>query len=782
MKKSSLYASVGVLALGLACFSVTGFAQDKPDEKKDAAPEVPVKLKTRGWLEWRGPNQNGTSTEENLPNDCDPKGKNLLWSLKLKGRGTPVIAGKKVYVWGYRGEKEDLREYLLCVDRESGKILWEKKYSDFLSDIIYNRYSIGSPSIDAETGNIYIMTSPGLFICYDENGKELWQRSMMEEFGRLTFPNGRTGNPTIDGDLVIINAITSNWGRQGPAKSRFYAFDKRTGELVWASTPGLRPKDSSFSTPIFEWRGGKRVFYVGTGCGHVAAVNANTGEPLWRFPMSFGGVNSSVLIHKDTAIAIHGRENRDSSTVGRMVAIKLGAVPAKGAKDAVTLDKKSELWRADLGMFTSSPVLVGNRVYQVTAKGVLVSVDVETGKILWKKKLDNAQLHASPLYADGKLYIPLWSGDFYIIRPSDKGAEVIQKVKLDGKAIGSPSVYAGRIFVHTTTTLYCFGAKTPGPEPVVFDEHAPGPVGEPTRIQVVPSEVLLQPNGKQTLKLRLIDANGRVTNQLPVTKETADLFKWEKFIPPTAKVKAKLDATVVNGNEIVAGPKAKTSAGAYKVTLGNFSGVIRGRVLAALPMKYDFEKDELKVEHKTDKVKFAYPPLAWIGARFKWETRMKDGNKVLAKTLDRVLFQRSSTFIGPSSLSNYTIEADVYSDGNRRLQSSIGLINQRYIILLDGNWQRIEINSNHDRFKVHKPFRWKPKKWYRLKTRVDLNADGSGTIRAKAWLKGKDEPKEWTIEANHDSPHKNGSPGFFAFSPQGRYRVYLDNVSVTPNK
>jgi outer membrane protein assembly factor BamB len=755
-------------------------AQDPKTAAKETVSPVP---KIKGWLGWRGPSQNGTSSETNVIEDCDPKGKSLRWSIDISGRGTPVIAGDRVYVWGYRGETEDLREYLLCVDRESGKILWEKKNSDFLSDIIYNRYSIGSPSVDPETGEIYLLTSPGLLRCYSPDGAVVWERSLMEEFGRLTFPNGRTGNPTIDGDLVIINAITSNWGRQGPAKSRFYAFNKYSGKLVWASAPGLRPKDSSFSTPIFEWRNGKRIFYVGTGCGHTAAINALTGEPIWRFPMSWGGLNCSVLIYKDTAIAIHGRENRDSSTVGRMVAIKLGAEPAKGSKDPVTLGKEHEVWRANLGMFTASPVLVGNRIYQVTAKGVLACVNADNGKIMWKKKLDNAQLHASPLYADGKLYVPMWSGDFYILRPSDKGCEVIQKVKLEGKAIGSPSLYRNRLFVHTTKKLYCFGAEKPGAEPAAVTWKVPALDPTPVKVQVVPSEVLLQPGQKQRLSMRLINKDGRIVKTFASHETNAKDFKWAKFVPPTAKVKAYLDAKVSEGDIIYADRNAKTSAGAYQVTHGKFKGTIRGRVLSGLPMKYDFESAPLKVQHKTEAdVKFSYPPLAWIGARFKWEIRNRDGNKVMSKTLDRVLFQRSSTFIGSSALQNYTMEADVLSDGDRRLQSSIGLINQRYIILLDGNWQRLEVNSNHDRFKVHVPFKWKPKKWYRLKTRVDINEDGSGTIRAKAWLRGTKEPEKWLLEANHDSPHKNGSPGFFAFSPQGRYRVYLDNVSVTPNK
>ena len=107
--------------------------------------------------------------------------------------------------------------------------------------------------------------------------------SLMERFGRLTFPNGRTGAPVIDGDLVIVRGVTSYWGKQGPARDRFYAFNKSTGVPVWASTPGVAPKDSSFSTPVLANVDGRRVFYVGTGDGNVACVDVRTGQALWRF-------------------------------------------------------------------------------------------------------------------------------------------------------------------------------------------------------------------------------------------------------------------------------------------------------------------------------------------------------------------------------------------------------------------------------------------------------------------------------------------------------------------
>src|SRR5688572_28778814 len=113
-----------------------------------------------GWLDWRGPFQNSTSTEKGLPEKID--GKQALWTSDLPGQSTPVIANGKLYINGFRGEGADLQEVISCFDAETGKLLWEYRFNDFLSDIIYQRYSTSSPTIDPETGNVYMQGTQGI--------------------------------------------------------------------------------------------------------------------------------------------------------------------------------------------------------------------------------------------------------------------------------------------------------------------------------------------------------------------------------------------------------------------------------------------------------------------------------------------------------------------------------------------------------------------------------------------------------------------------------------------
>jgi hypothetical protein len=233
----------------------------------------------------------------------------------------------------------------------------------------------------------------------------------------------------------------------------------------------------------------------------------------------------------------------------------------------------------------------------------------------------------------------------------------------------------------------------------------------------------------------------------------------------------------------VAAPEKAPSAGAFEARADGLKGYMRGRVLPGLPISQDFESIVL-TETTTNTVepptRFAYPPLPWIGARFKFDVRDKDGNKCLVKTIDNPFFQRATVFMGTPDLKNYTIEADVMSDGNKRKMSTVGVINQRYRISLKGNEQVLETTSNEELLHIAVPFHWLPNAWYRLKARVDVAADGSGVVRGKAWKKGDPEPEAWTSEVPIQHANANGCPGLFGFSPQNM-RVYIDNIAVTAN-
>lgn len=717
-------AFVAALSLSLAACTVSQEQQQQPQH----------------WSSWRGPMQNGTSAERNLPDKVEPGGAG--WTYELAGRGTPVVNAGRVYSLGYRGERSELQEVLVCLDEATGRKIWEHGFTDFLSDVIYYRYSIGSPTIDPATGNVVCLSTPGLLSCFTGRGKLLWQHSMMSEYGRLTFPNGRTGAPLVVDDLVIVHVATSGWGAHGPARDRFFAFDKNTGKSIWSTTPGGPPKDTSFSFPVLDRHGDRSVLYAGLAGGHLVCMDTRTGDSLWRFQMSIGGMSSSPVLYKDKVIAVHGKENLDTSEIGRMVAIQR--------------DTGKEVWRNDLCSFTSSPVLVGNRVYQTVATGDLCCVDADTGKTLWHEKLAPDQIHASPAYGDGKLYVPMNNGSFHVIEPSDKGPKILQTLQLKGNCLGAPAIANGRIYVHTTDQLYCFGNGTGASAtaaPAVPAVHRATKVGKAVRLQVIPADVVYRGGTTDNVVVRSLDANGLVVDG----NVSGATFQGL----PSQGVSLEKGVLKIADN-------APGAAAVVKVQAEGLSGTMRLRIVPALPYANDFES-------------VASPPPYWVGAGPRWEVLDLEGNKVLARTLDNPLFQRTMSLIGHPDMANYTVQLDLLTDGNRRTMSSAGVVNQRYLIVLKGNHQELEVSSNVDLLKESVPFRWKPKTWYRLKTKVELAADGKGMVRAKVWQRDQEEPPDWTIEVAHKHAHKNGSPGIYGFVPQSRFRVYIDNLTVTPN-
>lgn len=710
-----------------------------------------------GWLSWRGPQQNGTSLQKGLPDRVSVDGEAPSWTYELAGRGTPVIAEGRVYALGYEGEGPALEEVLACLDEKTGRKIWERRWSDFLSDIIYHRFSIGSPTIDPETGNVLTLSAAGLLTCWTANGEQVWQRCMMSEYGRLTFPNGRTGAPLIDGDLVIVHVATAAWGKYGPARDRFYAFDKRTGTPIWSSTPGGPPKDASFSFPVVATVNDRRVLYAGLAGGHLVCVDVRSGDPLWKFQMSIGGMSSSPVLYKDRVIATHGKENLDTSTIGRMVALPRTKIPEFGQKQIV-LTQDDEIWRNHLTAFTSSPVLVGDRIYQTVSTGELHCVDADSGRGLWHVKLAPDQIHASPAWGDGKLYVPMNNGTFHILEPDDDGPNVRQTVQLAGNCLGAPAITNGRVYVHTTERLYCFTGR-PGiaARPARAAEASSAEPGEAVRLQIIPGDIVLRQGEKMRFAVRSLDANGLVVAH--------DVDASWGNVPADG---VEMDAHGV----LQIGRGAAPVATMLQASAGGLKGSARLRIVRDVGYVLDFE------HAKPSRV----APRHWIGAGPKWEIMQHgDDGMVLARRLDNPLFQRTMSFIGHPAMKKYTMCADICSDGNRRMMSIGGVVNQRYLIALKGNYQALEVTSNQELLKASVPFRWKPGRWYRLKTRVDMADDGAAVVRAKAWPRDQQEPANWTIEVKDPHGHSHGSPGVYGFTPQSRFRVYLDNISVTAN-
>ena len=137
------------------------------------------------------------------------------------------------------------------------------------------------------------------------------------------------------------------------------------------------------------------------------------------------------------------------------------------------------------------------------------------------------------------------------------------------------------------------------------------------------------------------------------------------------------------GSTMTANRDAAYAAGMIKVT-ASVTKSVRGRIVPGANYSEDFSGYQLtQKNHLGESV--AFPPSPWLGARVKWSVIEREGEKVVTNVLDSVIKQRTMNFVAHHDLSDYTFSADVLTDGNRRIMSSIGLVNQRYLIALVGN-------------------------------------------------------------------------------------------------
>src|SRR5262245_896112 len=201
------------------------------------------------WPDARGPHRTGVSDEKGLIDKWALNGENFLWRAPYGGRSAPIVVGNRVCVQNPAGAGPTLQERVMCLDADSGKVVWEYKFNIFQSDVPAHRVGWASPAADPETGNIYALSVGAEVIALSKDGKPLWNRSLGEEWAAFTTHGGRTMSPLVDGDMVIVSAAISSWGSSANRAHRLVALDKKTGDIVYVSNPGGRPYDTAYAMP-----------------------------------------------------------------------------------------------------------------------------------------------------------------------------------------------------------------------------------------------------------------------------------------------------------------------------------------------------------------------------------------------------------------------------------------------------------------------------------------------------------------------------------------------------
>ncbi len=742
------------LAWSMAAASVSAFVSVGVAQEG-----TPKGSKATDWPHWRGPMQNGQSVETAFPTTFSADGENILWRKEeYATRSAPVVMNGRVYIV-CRAEPDTKKEgeKTVCLNAETGELIWESVHNIYLSDAPSERVGWASVIADPETDRVYVLGLGCTFQCLDgKTGKIVWEHSMLEEYGMLSTYGGRTNFPTLFEDMVIISGVMTGWDQTAVPGHRFLAMDKNTGAAVWLMSTRVRPEDTTYSTPIYTVLNGQAAMVLGAADGAVYALQPRTGKVIWKYQASPRGLNVAPLIDEGIIYMGHGEQNETDRTI-------LGAVFAFDGNTSGDIGEDKLLWKVPKKTVSrSSPVKIGNRIYFVDDGSAMFGVNAKTGEVEVEKKLGR-NMFGSPVVSGGKIYIGENTGRVWCLEPTDTEIKVLGQMRLNDNSeiFGSFAASNGRLYLPTSKALYCIGTadakpagdlKLPeGPqEPPVTDK-------EIAHIQVCPVELLMQPGQKVKLQVRGYNKIGQFVG-----------------LVPQATVVAEGGGQVSDDHVFVPGESQTGTAVMLQATHGELKSSARARILPPLPWTFDFEDKKV--------------PLHWNGMAYRHQpAELPTGGNGLVKISTIPRGTRSQGFIGLPKLHDYTVQAEFYAlDTKNKVPTTklpdMGLVNQRYTLALEGA-QRLQIRSwvslLEQRFAVTMPYEWQANTWYVLKFRSET-ADGKAILRGKVWKKGDQEPADWTIQGEDLTPNVTGSPGLFGNSTDAEF--YVDNVSVVPNQ
>ncbi len=397
------------------------------------------------WPQWRGPENNGISTETGLPTKWSAD-KNIAWKLPLPGVGssTPAVWGDRLFLTVDDGPKVTL--LAVSVD---GKVLWKQPLGPG-----GRRRSPGgetnsaSPSPSTDGVHVWAFAGSGELYCFDMAGTRVWQKDIQKEYGRFNIQFGMHSTPVLYENRLYLQLIHSGG-------ATVVALDKATGKEIWKikrPSDGTDENEHSYASPLI-WHKDKDAYLITHGNDYAVAHSLKDGSEIWRV----GELNPRTSYNRTLRFVASPVATPDlivvpSAKNGPVVAVK------PDATGKVYPGSAGELWRMKNGTpDVPSPLVFEGLVYLVDAgNGMLTCLDAKSGEKIYAKRTHDSRYRASPVYADGKIYLTAQDGTVSVVK-AGRDFELLATNKLDDEILASPAISGGRIYLHGYKALYAVG-------------------------------------------------------------------------------------------------------------------------------------------------------------------------------------------------------------------------------------------------------------------------------------------------------------------------------------
>lgn len=398
-----------------------------------ALPLAALAATSQDWPSWRGPTRNGIATPGQHPPTQWSETENIVWKATIPGRGhsSPTVVGDRIYL--ATADPVHLSQSVLCLDRKTGKQLWQSVLHASDGDPgkqAHSSAASGTVAYDADRLFISFLNGGAVFTtCLDLQGQQVWQQKICN----FVTHQGYAASPVVYKNLILVSADHKGAGT-------ITALDRSTGKPVWSEP---RPKLPNYTTPsILEVAG--RTQMVLAGCNLVSSFDPLTGKKLWEIP---GSTEECVV----TAV-----------TDGKRVFVS-GGWPKNHAM-AVEADGSGKVaWQNTARVYVPSMIAKDGYLYAVMDAGLAVCWKGETGEELWKERL-GGDFFASPVMVNDHIYASNVNGKTFVFEATPKTFKLIASSQLGNEAYASPVVCGDRVYLRVAVKgdqrqefLYCVG-------------------------------------------------------------------------------------------------------------------------------------------------------------------------------------------------------------------------------------------------------------------------------------------------------------------------------------
>ena len=389
--------------------------------------------RAENWPGWRGPRGDGSSAEANVPVAWSATS-NVAWVADIPGlgHGSPIVWGDRIFLPTAIGEKQE--RCLVCLDRRTGKILWQRAVvvSPLEGKHGLNSFASGTPATDGRHVYCAFLDRTNMVVAaYDFDGKQQW----LVRPGEFYSKHGFCTSPVLFKDEVIVNG-------DHDGDSYIAALDRATGRTLWKIP--RENKTRSYCTPLIRELAGKTQLIL-SGDKSVASYDPATGARHWIIDGPTEQMVASLVYNEKAGLIFY---------TGGFPELHILAIKPDGSGNVT---KTHIAWRTMKGAgYVPSPVSIGDYFVNVTDFGVLTCFQARDGNILWSEKLGNT--HASLVTANGLVYSLADSGLMTIFKPGP-AYEVVTQNALGEKCFASPVISEGQLFLRSDTHLYCIGGR-----------------------------------------------------------------------------------------------------------------------------------------------------------------------------------------------------------------------------------------------------------------------------------------------------------------------------------